>query len=89
MAKRRLNFDCAGPPERGSFPTMKRMVFFAGLIFAVTLSAATVKRTEDVIYGRKFGTALTLDVIEPANKNGAGVIFMVSGGFFSSKDAIN
>jgi acetyl esterase/lipase len=68
---------------------MKRMVFFAGLIFAVTLSAATVKRTEDVIYGRKFGTALTLDVFEPANKNGAGVIFMVSGGFFSSKDAIN
>src|SRR5262249_48193829 len=28
-------------------------------------------RTEDVIYGRKFGTALTLDVFEPPNKNGA------------------
>ena len=36
---------------------MKRIVFLVGLLCAVTLSAATVKRTEDVIYGRKFGTA--------------------------------
>ncbi len=48
-----------------------------------------VKRTEDVVYGRKFGTALTLDVFQPPKANGAGVIFMVSGGFFSSHDAIN
>ncbi len=46
-------------------------------------------RTEDVIYGRKFGTALTFDVIKPAEPNGYGVIFCVSGGFFSSKEAIN
>jgi acetyl esterase/lipase len=46
-------------------------------------------RTEDVIYGRKFGTALTLDVFQPAKTNGAGIIFMVSGGFFSSHEAIN
>ena len=39
--------------------------------------------TEDVIYGRKFGTALTLDVFEPAKKNGAAVLWMVSGGLFS------
>ena len=31
-------------------------------------------RKEDVIYGRKFGTALTMDVFTPArNRNGAGV----------------
>ena len=48
-----------------------------------------VQRTEDVIYDRKFGTALTLDVFQPANANGCGVLFMVSGGFFSSHDAIN
>ena len=52
-------------------------------------SAPALQRTEDVIYGRKYGTALTLDVFQPANTNGYGVFFMVSGGFFSSHDAIN
>ena len=41
-------------------------------------------RKEDVIYGRKFGTALTLDVFTPKEKsNRAAVIFTVSGGWFS------
>src|SRR6478752_8816359 len=45
-------------------------------------------RTEDVIYGRKFGTALTLDVFRPKqNANGAAVIWTVSGGWFSSHEA--
>lgn len=52
-------------------------------------SAPAAQRSEDVIYGRKFGTALTLDVLQPANTNGYGVFFMVSGGFFSNHDAIN
>jgi len=51
--------------------------------------AADVKRSEDVVYGRKFGTALTLDVFQPSKPNGYGVVFMVSGGFFSSHEAIN
>ncbi len=69
---------------------MKRIApFFALLVVLSLSSAADVKRTEDVIYGRKFGTALTLDVFQPEKQNGAGIIFMVSGGFFSSKDAIN
>jgi len=63
--------------------------FLALLALAFSLTAAEVKRTEDLIYGRKFGTALTMDVFEPAKKNGAGVIWMVSGGFFSSKEAIS
>ncbi len=46
-------------------------------------------RTEDLVYGRKFGTALTLDVFEPREKNGYGLILVVSGGFFSGKEAIN
>jgi acetyl esterase/lipase len=47
-------------------------------------------RKEDVIYARKFGTALTMDVFTPKSKsNGAGVVFAVSGGFRSSHDAIN
>jgi len=47
-------------------------------------------RQEDVIYGRKDGMALTMDVITPKeNVNGAAVIWVVSGGFFSSHEAIN
>jgi acetyl esterase/lipase len=47
-------------------------------------------RTEDVIYGRKFGTALTLDVFTPnENANGAAIVWVVSGGWFSSHDNIS
>jgi D-alanyl-D-alanine carboxypeptidase len=46
-------------------------------------------RTEDVIYGRKHGTALTLDVFTPKQSaNGAAVIWVVSGGWFSRHEAI-
>ena len=47
---------------------------------------ADVRRTEDVIYGRKFGMALTMDVFQPAKPNGCGVLFLVNGGWLSSKD---
>jgi acetyl esterase/lipase len=47
------------------------------------------KRTEDVIYGRKFGTALTLDIFQPRKTNGVGIILLVSGGWFSAHEAIN
>jgi acetyl esterase/lipase len=66
----------------------------AGLLL-VALSSAWAqtnfdfKRTEDVIYGRKFGTALTLDVFQPRTANGVGIVFMVSGGWFSSHEAIS
>jgi acetyl esterase/lipase len=50
----------------------------------------TYTRTEDVIYARKHGTALTMDVFQPkGNANGAGVVMVVSGGFFSSHEAIS
>jgi acetyl esterase/lipase len=39
----------------------------------------------DVIYGHKDGMALTFDVVKPLqNANGAGVLWMISGGWFSS-----
>ncbi|MBL9172030.1 MAG: alpha/beta hydrolase [Verrucomicrobiales bacterium] len=47
-----------------------------------------VTRTE-VIYGRKFGTALTFDIVRPEKPNGYGILFMVSGGFFSSHESID
>jgi acetyl esterase/lipase len=47
-------------------------------------------RKEDVVYGRKSGTALTMDVFTPKeHPNGLGVIFAVSGGWFSSHEGIN
>jgi len=47
-------------------------------------------RQADVIYGRKYGTALTLDVFRPGRgANGAGVVLIVSGGFFSSHEAVS
>ncbi|MBA4150814.1 MAG: alpha/beta hydrolase [Verrucomicrobia bacterium] len=45
-------------------------------------------RAEDVIYGRKFGTALTMDVFTPSKPNGYGVVWVVSGGWFSAREAI-
>jgi len=40
-----------------------------------------VKITPDVVYGHKSGMALTFDVFQPTtDANGAGVLFMVSGG---------
>ena len=59
------------------------------LLLLVPVCAQDFTRTEDVIYGRKSGTALTLDVIQPAKANGFGIIYMVSGGWFSSHDAVN
>src|SRR5690242_15375858 len=52
--------------------------------------AASYTGLQDVVYGRTTGTALTMDVFTPNEKaNGATVVIVVSGGFFSSHDAIN
>src|SRR5256885_16388630 len=45
-------------------------------------------RTQDIIYGRKYGLALTMDVFTPKKANGVGVIFVVSGGWVSWPQAI-
>ena len=74
---------------------MKRIhcFFFAFLahVFAtVAIGQADTEftRVEDVIYGRKHGVALTLDILRPEKSNGHGVIFIVSGGWYSAKRAI-
>lgn len=48
--------------------------------------ASEVRRTEDVVYGRKDGMALTMDVFQPSKSNGGGILFLVNGGWLSSKD---
>ncbi|MGI8965369.1 MAG: prolyl oligopeptidase family serine peptidase [Limisphaerales bacterium] len=70
---------------------MKKFLLFILLSFyAASLFAQTnhFKRTEDVIYGRKFGTALTLDIFQPEKPNGCGIVFVVSGGWISAHEII-
>jgi acetyl esterase/lipase len=62
----------------------------ASLHVLVAAQEPAFDRKEDVIYGRKYGTALTMDVFTPRkDARGIGVILVVSGGFFSSHEAIN
>ncbi len=70
-------------------------IFFTIALLASTFLLAAAQtnsnftRTEDVVYGRKFGTALTLDVFTPPQPNGAGILWLVSSGYGSSHEAIN
>jgi pimeloyl-ACP methyl ester carboxylesterase len=42
-----------------------------------------VRITPDVVYGHKFGMALTFDMFQPKKQNGAGIIYIQSGGWHS------
>jgi acetyl esterase/lipase len=60
------------------------------MLFALMFCAATPMRAEekprivaDLIYGRKDGMALTLDVVQPGKGNGAGILWIQSGGWYS------
>lgn len=69
-------------------------IFSAALASWSLAADVEATRTEDIIYGRKWGMALTMDVFRPkegqeVKPNGAGLIFCVSGGFFSDKAAIS
>jgi acetyl esterase/lipase len=71
------------------------LLAFTATIVGLTVCASTAtaafnfEREQDVIYGRKFGTALTMDVFTPKeNANRAAVILVMSGGWVSSKDQI-
>ncbi len=66
---------------------LRTIVFVAlfGLLVVgpVAVQAQEVAVTPDVVYGHKYGMALTFDVFTPANANGAAVLNMVSGGWRS------
>ena len=51
---------------------------------SVATQSASPKITPDVVYGHKDGLAMTFDVYTPTNPNGAGVLYMVSGGWVST-----
>ncbi len=74
---------------------MKRLIVATLIYFSLAAAQSAqaqeslkFTRTEDVVYGRRFGTALTLDVIEPEKKTGAAVFYVVSGGFYSDHESI-
>jgi acetyl esterase/lipase len=77
-------------------PSPNRIRIWQCLFALISMTATSpaeeaVTRTEDVIYGRKYGTALTLDVFTPnsTDSKGAAVVFVVSGGWFSAHEGIN
>lgn len=57
---------------------------FIACLSGPQLASADPSYVSDVIYARKDGMALTYDIIRPENPNGAAVIFMMSGGWYSS-----
>jgi acetyl esterase/lipase len=60
-------------------------IFFVLLALIAPLWAdEDISITPDVVYGHKHGMALTMDVFQPNEGNGTGVLFMVSGGWYSS-----
>jgi acetyl esterase/lipase len=80
---------------------LRRMVIgliFVDVVFLVYVilqsrdgtESSAFTRQQDVIYGRKFGTVLTMDVFTPRERvNGGAVVFVVSSGYVSSHQAID
>jgi acetyl esterase/lipase len=64
-----------------------------GLVLLLCLAGSSaaqddpaLARQSDVIYGRKHGVALTMDIFRPRKgANGSAIVFVVSGGWFSGK----
>jgi len=76
-------------PAFGLFVLLVLVVSTCG-VPALAAETESYTRQEDVIYGRKDGMALTMDVLAPKkDPNGAAVVWVVSGGFFSSHEWIN
>ncbi len=57
-----------------------RQLLLGMLLFGMPPAAP---QQPDIIYGYKYGTALVMDVLSPAEPNGAGVILVMSGGMNS------
>jgi acetyl esterase/lipase len=76
-----------------SVPTTVLSVAFAigaigapGYLPTAQTGAAEYARQSDVIYGRKFGLALTMEVFAPAKRNGRGIVWIVSSSGNSSRE---
>ena len=67
---------------------MARRILVLIALLLVSLASAQ-ERLRDLIYLKQAGSAFTLDVFKPAKPTGATVIWIVSGGWFSSHESIN
>jgi len=69
------------------------MLFAATMLFLQRPAGEllpTYTRQEDLIYGRKYGMALTMDMFKPkAQTNGLAVVYVISGGWYSSHQRID
>jgi acetyl esterase/lipase len=67
-----------------------RMMSVLGLVLAALATEARaqdIRAIDDVVYGHMDGMAMVYDVAIPeGNSNGAGVVFVISGGFLSSRE---
>lgn len=68
-------------------PMLKRLACFS-LLLLVALSGAQ-QVDHDVIYAKSGGAAFTMDVYKPAAPNGVGVIWLISGGWFSNHQMLS
>src|SRR3712207_3973686 len=72
--------------------TRSRLLLFGAVYCAIALLGPKLlaqeapARVRDLIYRRKEGVALTMDVLKPPKPTGVGVLWMVSGGWFPSHD---
>jgi acetyl esterase/lipase len=62
------------------------LLAWLGIGAAAQASRPKAARQSDVIYGRKFGVALTMEVFTAATRNGIGVVWVVSSSGRSSRD---
>ena len=72
-------------------PSPSRLFAACLVLFGVWASLASeltadepAKIHADLVYGHKDGMALTIDIIQPAQPNGAAVLWIQSGGWYSS-----
>jgi len=81
----------AGVSSRHTIPMRIQVLALLACLPTSRLAAGDVPGVvrHEEIYGRKYGVALTLDVLQPPNPNGYGIVAVISGGFFSSHEAIN
>lgn len=71
-------------------PSVALVGLLTGPVAWPPLWASDYIRTEDVVYARRDGQPLTLDIFQPKEApHGAGLIICISAGFKSNKDILN
>ncbi|MGL6067256.1 MAG: hypothetical protein ACRC0I_00740, partial [Sediminibacterium sp.] len=65
-----------------------RFIFLLFILFSLTVVAQDVTSytVKEEIYGRKEGVALTMQVFRPKKPNGAAVVRLISGSWYSSME---